>query len=128
LPHLILHALYFLLAEESVRLRQAADSIMDRNETVTELQVEALRDDVQGELVDPCNQALPPCIVMERGESLQEWANRAEPDLFMSLAVCAHLCFFMVELDVGETELISVGTSSHSCRVPYVKLRVIESK
>lgn len=51
------------------------------------LQVEALRDGVKGELVDPWGNALPPCIVMERGESLQEWANRAKPDLFASLAV-----------------------------------------
>jgi hypothetical protein len=52
------------------------------------LQVEAVRDDVRGELVDPSGNALPPCIVMERGESLQEWSNRAEPDVFTSLAVC----------------------------------------
>jgi hypothetical protein len=52
------------------------------------LQVEALRDGVTGDLVDSKGRALPPCIVMERGESLQEWANRAEPDLFTSLAVC----------------------------------------
>jgi hypothetical protein len=51
------------------------------------MQVEALRDGVKGELVDPRGNALPPCIVMERGESLQEWCNRAEPDLFASLAV-----------------------------------------
>jgi hypothetical protein len=57
-------------------------------EPTTLVQVEALHDGVVGELVDPSGNALPPCIVMERGESLQDWANRAEPDLFMSLAVC----------------------------------------
>jgi hypothetical protein len=55
------------------------------------LQVEALRDGITGDLVDPKGRVLPPCIVMERGESLQEWANRAEPDLFASLAVCSFL-------------------------------------
>jgi hypothetical protein len=50
-------------------------------------QVEAMRDGVKGELVDPRGGALPPCIVMERGESLQEWSNRAEPDLFTALSV-----------------------------------------
>ena len=30
---------------------------------------------------------LPPCIVMEKGESLQEWCNRADPDVFASVAV-----------------------------------------
>lgn len=39
-------------------------------------------------LVDPHGRRLPPCIVMERGESLQDWSQRAEPDLFTSLAVC----------------------------------------
>ena len=47
-------------------------------------QVEAVCDDA----VDPRGQPLPPCIVMEKGESLQDWSNRAEPDLFASLAVC----------------------------------------
>ena len=36
---------------------------------------------------DPRGALLPPCIVMEKGESLQEWCNRAEPDLFASIAV-----------------------------------------
>ena len=39
--------------------------------------------------VDPRGRPLPPCIVMEKGESLQDWSNRAEPDLFTSLAVRA---------------------------------------
>ena len=30
---------------------------------------------------------LPPCIVMEKGESLQEWCNRADLDVFASVAV-----------------------------------------
>ena len=46
-------------------------------------QVEAVCDDA----VDPRGRPLPPCIVMEKGESLQEWSNRAEPDVFASLAV-----------------------------------------
>jgi serine/threonine protein kinase len=57
------------------------------------LQVEALRDGVMGELVDPKGRRLPPCIVMERGESLQEWTHRAEPDMFTALAVCPSLSF-----------------------------------
>jgi hypothetical protein len=51
------------------------------------VQVEALRDGVKGELVDPRGKSMPPCIVMERGESLQEWASRAEPDPFTALSV-----------------------------------------
>ena len=37
--------------------------------------------------VDPRGRPLPPCIVMEKGESLQDWSNRADPDLFTSLGV-----------------------------------------
>jgi hypothetical protein len=86
------------------------------------LQVEALRDDVQGELVDPCSRALPPCIVMERGESLQEWANRAEPDLFMSLAVCSHSCLLMPKFGVAKNEWIFVGPSHDHCSVDFAIL------
>ena len=43
-------------------------------------------------VTDPTNaprhvQRLPPCIVMEKGESLHDWSERAEPDFFMALAV-----------------------------------------
>ena len=38
-------------------------------------------------LVDPRGRPLPPCIVMEKGESLYDWSERAEPDLFTALAV-----------------------------------------
>lgn len=31
--------------------------------------------------------ALPPCMVMEKCESLQRWSARAQPDLFMSVCV-----------------------------------------
>jgi hypothetical protein len=62
--------------------------------------VEALRDGVQGELVDPSGKPMPPCIVMERGESLQEWANRAEPDLFTALAVCPSFWSWQVLMQV----------------------------
>ena len=41
---------------------------------------------------DPRGVLLPPCIVMEKGESLQEWCNRADPDLFASVAVRCACC------------------------------------
>ena len=50
-------------------------------------QVEAVHDGANGGVCDPRGRALPPCIVMEKGESLHDWSDRAEPDLFMSLAV-----------------------------------------
>ena len=50
-------------------------------------QVEAVCDGSAGELVDPQGRPLPPCIVLEKGESLHNWSDRAHPDLFTSLAV-----------------------------------------
>ena len=51
-------------------------------------QVEALCDGSMRAL-DPRGRPLPPCIVMEKGESLQDWSDRAEPDVFTILAVRA---------------------------------------
>eukprot|EP00892_Ulva_mutabilis_P004147 jgi/Ulvmu1/2103/UM125_0007.1 len=53
--------------------------------------VEAVCDGTAGGLADPRGRPLPPCIVMEKGESLQDWSERAEPDLFTSLAVLSNI-------------------------------------
>ena len=50
-------------------------------------QVEAVCDNVDAGLTDPNDHPLPPCIVMEKGESLHDWSDRAVPDLFTCLAV-----------------------------------------
>lgn len=50
-------------------------------------QVEAVHDDADGNVCDLQGRALPPCIVMEKGESLHDWSDRAKPDIFMTLAV-----------------------------------------
>ena len=52
-------------------------------------QVEAVCGGAAGGLEDPRGRPLPPCIVMEKGESLHDWSDRAEPDLFMAVAVRA---------------------------------------
>jgi len=49
--------------------------------------VERLCNGTLGNLLDPLGRPLPPCIVMEKGESLQDYSERAGPDLFTSLAV-----------------------------------------
>ena len=54
-------------------------------------QVEAVCDGAAGNLIDAAGRQLPPCIVMEKGESLQDWSNRAEPDFFTVLAVRSRL-------------------------------------
>lgn len=43
--------------------------------------------DTPGRFVDRHGSPLPPCIVMERGESLNEWSRRAKPDVFQAVAV-----------------------------------------
>eukprot|EP00892_Ulva_mutabilis_P004151 jgi/Ulvmu1/2107/UM125_0011.1 len=54
-------------------------------------QVEAVCGEGVSGLVDPNGAPLPPCIVMEKGESLHDWSERAEPDLFASLAVLSNI-------------------------------------
>eukprot|EP00892_Ulva_mutabilis_P004148 jgi/Ulvmu1/2104/UM125_0008.1 len=54
-------------------------------------QIEAVCDSTVKSLVDPRGRPMPPCIIMEKGESLQDWSNRAEPDLFTALAVLSNI-------------------------------------
>lgn len=46
-------------------------------------------DNKDGSVVDPQGNPLPPCIVMERGESLDIWSERAKPDRMQSFSVRA---------------------------------------
>ena len=50
--------------------------------------VVAVLDGARGELLDARGNSLPPCIVMERGESLDEWAIRCEPETPLTIEVC----------------------------------------
>ena len=38
---------------------------------------------------DPWGRALPACMVMERGEALDLWMERAQPDKYMAFSVRA---------------------------------------
>jgi hypothetical protein len=51
------------------------------------LQLRAIVDNKDGSVVDPKGHPLPPCIVMERGESLDIWSERAKPDRMQSFSV-----------------------------------------
>lgn len=44
-------------------------------------------DAAPGPATDRFGRALPPCIVIARGESLTEWSHRAKPDVFQAVAV-----------------------------------------
>lgn len=53
-------------------------------------------------VVDPYGHPLPPCIVMERGESLDMWSARAKPDRTQAISVRysypAALCLYSVSV------------------------------
>ena len=51
------------------------------------MQVLAIEANEDGIHVDGDGKPLPPCIVMERGESLDIWAMRAQPDRPLAFAV-----------------------------------------
>lgn len=51
------------------------------------LQVREILDNKDGSIADPSGHPLPPCIVMERGESLDKWSERAKPDRMQACTV-----------------------------------------
>lgn len=51
---------------------------------------EGLFDNSDSILMDAKGNKLPPCIVMERGESLDEWSKRRKPDMWAAMPVCNH--------------------------------------
>eukprot|EP00892_Ulva_mutabilis_P008124 jgi/Ulvmu1/5684/UM024_0031.1 len=64
--------------------------------------VEAMCEAGAAELVDPRGRPLPPCIVMEKGESLHDWSERAEPDLFASVGVLSNVAKRLADMhEVG---------------------------
>ena len=52
------------------------------------MQVRNVEGNADNTIRDPMDNPLPPCIVMERGESLDLWAERAQPDRSMAFTVC----------------------------------------
>jgi hypothetical protein len=44
-------------------------------------------DNTDSTAIDPAGYPLPPCIVMEKGESLDVWSARAKPDVFSAVQV-----------------------------------------
>ena len=60
-------------------------------------QVRSILDNDDRQLVDPAGHALPPCIVMERGESLDLWSERNAPDRAQAFTVIYHIAQRMEE-------------------------------
>lgn len=54
----------------------------------------ALVDNTKQDVRTASGYVLPPAIVIERGESLQEWAAREEHDFVTTLQVCLPQCRF----------------------------------
>ena len=50
-------------------------------------QVQAVNDGPTQGLHDTAGRPMPPCIVMAKGDSLQDWSGRAKPDFFTTLGV-----------------------------------------
>ena len=71
--------------------RKAFDSetALYGDEVLRELlpKIEVMTDNERSVEGDAHNIALPPFIVMEKGEALDEWSRRAKPDMFQSVAV-----------------------------------------
>jgi len=66
--------------QEAVPLSQVGARFLPRVDAVRDGMAEGFYEDRQWKF-------LPPCIVMEKGESLQDWSERAKPDFFAALAV-----------------------------------------
>ena len=79
------YALKFFVLPEDYR----AEVAMYRNAPLGRLlpRLESCIENCDGALVDPSGHRLPPCIIMERGESLDEWSNRRRPDMWAAMPV-----------------------------------------
>jgi hypothetical protein len=95
------YALKFFIAPEDYQ----AEASVYRNPDLRTLlpRLEACIENEDGVLVDHSGQNLPPCIIMERGESLDEWCHRQQPD--MSAAVVVRSPF----INVGIASQVSHG-------------------
>eukprot|EP00892_Ulva_mutabilis_P004444 jgi/Ulvmu1/2371/UM130_0002.1 len=80
-------------ADATAGLTSSGDAAVPMSDIVARFlpQVDAVCDGSAGGLEDPRRRPLPPCIVMEKGESLHDWSDRAEPDLFTCLAVLSNI-------------------------------------
>lgn len=57
--------------------------------------LEGIIDNKDGKVVDPAGNKMPPCIIMERGESLDEWSRRRKPDMWAAMPVRAPCLSFI---------------------------------
>jgi hypothetical protein len=53
------------------------------------MQLRNVEDNLEKTVLDACDNPMPPCIVMERGEAMDLWVARARPDRIQALSVCS---------------------------------------
>jgi hypothetical protein len=82
-------ALKFFVSRRSFDAEKAIYTNMELRKLLPRLQ--GLHDNNDGTFVDPHGNPLPPCIIMERGESLDEWSCCRLPDMWAAMPVCS-LC------------------------------------
>lgn len=70
--------------------------------------IEAMTDNERGSEGDAHGTPLPPFIIMEKGEALDEWSRRAKPDMFQSVAVRSSAAY-------GSACSSLYGNSWHAC-------------
>jgi hypothetical protein len=79
------YAIKFFILKESFDV----EKVMYAEKTLKEFlpQPAAICDNESGEAVDARGTPLPPFIVMEKGESLDEWSQRRKPSVFAATPV-----------------------------------------
>jgi hypothetical protein len=84
------YALKFYLSKKAA----IAEGELYKNEALGPLlpNAETLCMNEEGEETDAHGVPLPPFLIMEKGEALDEWSQRAKPDQFMAVAVRMHAC------------------------------------
>jgi hypothetical protein len=82
------YALKFFLEPEAYEAE--ASKYRDSNLTQLLPRLEACIQNEDGLLVDPAGEKFPPCIITERGERLDEWCRRNQPDMWTSMLVRFH--------------------------------------
>lgn len=72
-------------------------------------------DNKDGRVVDPAGHPLPPCIIMERGESLDIWSQRAKPDRMQSFSVRIPVPHLSIVNSLCHVDATYVYVSMHAC-------------
>jgi hypothetical protein len=79
--------------------------------------------DSEAGLQDRQGHQLPPCIVMERGESLDEWSRRRKPDMWAAMPVRPRMHGCVLARCAALRLLDPVHTTPHLQKLPLASCR-----